>query len=105
MTNPEVLQELLGDGATDVTNPLAGLDSMLTDTLPTILVVSIVVMSIIGILAIILTISRIRSQVATVAMQKDVKAIRELLERRSQPPKPDNTQVPQDTARENTASL
>ena len=105
MTNPEVLQELLGDGATDVTNPLAGLDSMLTDILPTILVVSIVIMSIIGILAIILTISRIRSQVATVAMQKDVKAIRELLERQSQPPKPDNTQAPQDTARENTASL
>ena len=105
MTNPEVLQELLGDGATDVTNPLAGLDSMLTDTLPTILVVSIVVMSIIGILAIILTISRIRSQVATVAMQKDVKAIRELLERQPLPPKPDNIQVPQDTARENTASL
>ena len=37
--------------------------------------------------------------------EPDVKAIRELLERQSQPPKPDNTQVPQDTARENTASL
>ena len=105
MTNPEVLQELLGDGATDATNPLAGLDSMLTDTLPTILVVSIVVMSIIGILAIILTISRIRSQIATEAMQKDIKAVRELLEKQSRSPRIDNIQVPHDTARENTASL
>ena len=105
MTNPEVLRELVDDGTAGTTSPLAGIDSFLTDMLPAILVVSIIITVIFGVFAVVLTISRIRSQIATVAMQKDVKAIRELLERQPLPPKPDNTQVPQDTARENTASL
>ena len=105
MTNPEVLRELVDDGTAGTTSPLAGIDSFLTDMLPAILVVSIIITVIFGVFAVVLTISRIRSQIATVDMQKDIKAIRELLERQSQPPKPDNTQVPQDTARENTASL
>ena len=105
MTNPEVLRELVDDGSAATTSPLASIDSFLTDMLPAILVVSIIITVIFGVFAVVLTISRIRSQIATVAMQKDIKAIRELLERQSQPPKLDNTQVPQDTARENTASL
>ena len=105
MTNPEVLRELVDDGTAGTTSPLAGIDSFLTDMLPAILLVSIIITVIFGVFAVVLTISRIRSQIATVAMQKDTKAIRELLERQPLPPKPDNTQVPQDTARENTASL
>ena len=105
MTNPEVLRELVDDGTAGTTSPLAGIDSFLTDMLPAILVVSIIITVIFGIFAVVLTISRIRSQIATVAMQKDIKAIRELLEKQAQPPKTDNIQIPQDTARENTASL
>ena len=105
MTNPEVLRELVDDGSAATTSPLASIDSFLTDMLPAILVVSIIITVIFGVFAVVLTISRIRSQIATEAMQKDIKAIRELLERQPLPPKPDNTQVPQDTARENTASL
>ena len=105
MTNSEVLRELVNDGSAGTTSPLAGIDSSITDMLPAILVVSIIITVIFGVFAVVITISRIRSQIATVDMQKDIKAIRELLERQSQPPKPDNTQVPQDTARENTASL
>ena len=105
MTNPEVLRELVDDGSAATTSPLASIDSFLTDMLPAILVVSIIITVIFGVFVAVITISRIRSQIATVDMQKDIKAIRELLEGQSQPPKPDNTQVPQDTARENTASL
>ena len=105
MTNSEVLRELVNDGSAGTTSPLAGIDSSITDMLPAILVVSIIITVIFGVFVAVITISRIRSQIATVDMQKDIKAIRELLERQSQPPKPDNTQVPQDTARENTASL
>ena len=105
MTNPEVLQELVNDGSAGTTSPLAGIDSFLTDMLPAILVVSIIITVIFGVFAVVLTISRIRSQIATVAMQKDIKAIRELLEKQSRSPRIDNIQVPRDTARENTASL
>ena len=105
MTNPEVLRELVDDGSAATTSPLASIDSFLTDMLPAILVVSIIITVIFGVFAVVLTISRIRSQIATVDMQKDIKAIRELLEKQSQSPRIDNIQVPQDTARENTASL
>ena len=105
MTNPEVLQELVNDGTTGATSPLAGIDSFLTDMLPAILVVSIIITVIFGVFAVVLTISRIRSQIATVDMQKDIKAIRELLEKQSQSSRIHNIQVPRDTARENTASL
>ena len=105
MTNPEVLRELVDDGSAATTSPLASIDSFLTDMLPAILVVSIIITVIFGVFAVVITISRIRSQIATVAMQKDIKAIRELLEKQSQPPRIDNIQVPRDTARENTASL
>ena len=105
MTNPEVLRELVDDGSAATTSPLASIDSFLTDMLPAILVVSIIITVIFGVFVAVLTISRIRSQIATVDMQKDIKAIRELLEKQSQSPRIDNIQVPQDTARENTASL
>ena len=105
MTNPEVLRELVDDGSAATTSPLASIDSFLTDMLPAILVVSIIITVIFGVFAVVITISRIRSQIATVAMQKDIKAIRELLEKQSRSPRIDNIQVPHDTARENTASL
>ena len=105
MTNPEVLRELVDDGSAATTSPLASIDSFLTDMLPAILVVSIIITVIFGIFAVVITISRIRSQIATEAMQKDIKAIRELLEKQSRSPRIDNIQVPHDTARENTASL
>ena len=105
MTNSEVLRELINDGSAGTINPLAGFDSFLTDMLPAILVVSIIITVIFGVFAVVITISRIRSQIATEAMQKDIKAIRELLEKQSQSSRIDNIQVPQDTARENTASL
>ena len=105
MTNPEVLRELVDDGSAATTSPLASIDSFLTDMLPAILVVSIIITVIFGVFAVVLTISRIRSQIATEAMQKDIKAVRELLEKQSRSPRIDNIQVPHDTARENTASL
>ena len=105
MTNPEVLRELVDDGSAATTSPLASIDSFLTDMLPAILVVSIIITVIFGVFVAVITISRIRSQIATVDMQKDIKAIRELLEKQSQSPRIDNIQVPHDTARENTASL
>ena len=105
MTNSEVLQELINDGSAGTTSPLAGIDSSITDMLPAILVVPIIITVIFGVFAVMLTISRIRSQIATEAMQKDIKAIRELLEKQSRSPRIDNIQVPHDTARENTASL
>ena len=105
MTNPEVLRELVNDGSAGTTSPLAGIDSSITDMLPAILVVSIIITVIFGVFAVMLTISRIRSQIATEAMQKDIKAVRELLEKQSRSPRIDNIQVPHDTARENTASL
>lgn len=105
MTNPEVLRELVDDGSAATTSPLASIDSFLTDMLPAILVVSIIITVIFGVFAVVITISRIRSQIATVAMQKDIKAIRELLEKQSRSPRIHNIQVPRDTARENTASL
>ena len=105
MTNPEVLRELVDDGSAATTSPLASIDSFLTDMLPAILVVSIIITVIFGVFVAVITISRIRSQIATVDMQKDIKAIRELLEKQSQSSRIDNIQVPQDTARENTASL
>ena len=105
MTNPEVLRELVDDGSAATTSPLASIDSFLTDMLPAILVVSIIITVIFGVFAVVLTISRIRSQIATVDMQKDIKAIRELLEKQSQSSRIHNIQVPRDTARENTASL
>ena len=105
MTNSEVLRELVNDGSAGTTSPLAGIDSSITDMLPAILVVSVIITVIFGIFAVVLTISRIRSQIATEAMQKDIKAIRELLEKQSRSPRIDNIQVPHDTAGENTASL
>ena len=105
MTNSEVLRELVNDGSAGTTSPLAGIDSSITDMLPAILVVSIIITVIFGVFAVVLTISRIRSQIATEAMQKDIKAVRELLEKQSRSPRIDNIQVPHDTARENTASL
>ena len=105
MTNPQVLRELVDDGSAATTSPLASIDSFLTDMLPAILVVSIIITVIFGVFAVVLTISRIRSQIATEAMQKDIKAVRELLEKQSRSPRIDNIQVPHDTARENTASL
>ena len=105
MTNPEVLRELVDDGSAATTSPLASIDSFLTDMLPAILVVSIIITVIFGVFAVVLTISRIRSQIATVDMQKDIKAIRELLEKQSQSSRIHNIQVPRDTARENTATL
>ena len=105
MTNPEVLRELVDDGTAGTTSPLAGIDSFLTDMLPAILVVSIIITVIFGVFAVVLTISRIRSQIATVDMQKDIKAIRELLEKQSRSPRIDNIQVPQDTPQENSDSL
>ena len=105
MTNPEILQELVNDGSAGTTSPLAGIDSSITDMLPAILVVSIIITVIFGVFAVVITISRIRSQIATVDMQKDIKAVRELLEKQSRSPRIDNIQVPHDTARENAASL
>ena len=105
MTNSEVLRELVNDGSAGTTSPLAGIDSSITDMLPAILVVSIIITVIFGILAVVITVSRIRSQIATEPMQKDIKAIRELLEKQSRSPRIDNIQVPHDTAGENTASL
>lgn len=105
MTNSEVLRELVNDGSAGTTSPLAGIDSSITDMLPAILIVSVIITVIFGIFAVVTTISRIRSQIATVAMQKDIKAIRELLEKQSRSPRIDNIQVPHDTAGENTASL
>lgn len=84
--NPESLQQLLDEnGVSGVTDPFAGINQ-LTALLPVILIASVVIMVLIGIFAVISTISRIRSQAATVAMQKDIKAIRELLEAQTRTP-------------------
>lgn len=84
--NPESLQQLLDENSvSSVADPLAGINQ-LTALLPVILIASVVIMAAIGIFAVISTISRIRSQAATVAMQKDIKAIRELLETQTHAP-------------------
>ena len=49
------------------------------DLLPTLMIWSVVVLVIVVLFIIVLTVSRIRSHMATVAMQKDIRAIRELL--------------------------
>lgn len=104
MEQQELLQELLGEGGAAAANPLAGLNQ-LTEMLPVLLAVSIVGLVIIGTFAVILTISRIRSQMATVAMQKDVRAIRDLLERQLVPTTPKPERPLEHAPQENSDSL
>ena len=104
MEQQELLQELLGEGGAAAANPLAGLNQ-LTEMLPVLLAVSIVGLVVIGVFAVILTISRIRSQMATVAMQKDVKAIRNLLEQQLAPTAPTPQPPLEHASQENNDSL
>lgn len=94
MTEQTVTQDmesLLSGGTT--TSPLAGLDQ-LSSLLPAILFLSVVATILISVFAVILVVYRVRSQKATVQMQKDIKAIRELLERVSAPPVDITPQTP-----------
>lgn len=91
MIEPEILQE----SVTPISDP-AATDALFelgqfSDMIPLVLTGVLVLTLVLSILGIISTISRIRSQVATVSMHKDIKAIRELLERNNPP---DNTSQP-----------
>lgn len=64
------------DGGASVLDPFAGI----REILPIVLVWSFVIVSIIAVLWVISIIGRVRAERAMVNMQKDMKAVRELLE-------------------------
>lgn len=74
-----------GEGSTALPNPLAGINQ-LTELLSTVIIGMVIGLVVALIFMIILTVIRIRSQMATVAMQKDIQAIRQLLEQQTQSP-------------------
>ena len=92
------LQTILGTG----NSPLIDM-SQITDLLSIIIIPSIVLTLILCVYAITMSIVRIRSQKATIDMQKDIKAIRELLELHYRPPVPVQNPAPVDIKQEKTA--
>lgn len=74
-----------GEGSAALPNPLTGINQ-LNELLSTVIIGMVISLGVALIFMIVLTVIRIRSQMATVAMQKDIQAIRQLLEQRTQPP-------------------
>lgn len=74
--NVEDINALLGDSA-QAFDPFAGL----RDLLPTLAIWAIGILVVAVLFLAFMTISRVRSQRATVAMQKDIRIIREMMER------------------------
>ena len=79
--NEQFFQDLLQTNGE--ASPFAGL-TKLNDILPTLMTWSVVILVITVLFMIIMTVSRMRSQAATVAMQKDIRLIRQLLEQRAE---------------------
>lgn len=77
MLQYEELTQLLGEGG-EALDPFAGI----RDMLPMLSVGFLIITSIVVLTLVIMAIGRFRSQRATVEMQKDIRIIRELMERR-----------------------
>ncbi len=82
----DFLQSVLGVDSNTISsmNPLTGL-TQLQETIQHIFIIIVVAMVVAAIFALIMVVLRVQSQRATIAMQKDLSAIRALLENQATP--------------------